>query len=98
MGAALVLDYKSCSLRYFLDQNKATKMTEKHLIKLLYSLLCSLQFLQSANIMHRDIKPANLLVNHDSTISLCDFGFSRTVPEQVTIEGESRCAKKDALD
>jgi len=36
--------------------------------------------MHSAGVMHRDIKPANILVNHDCSIRLCDFGLSRTVP------------------
>lgn len=27
--------------------------------------------------MHRDIKPSNILLNHDYSLKLCDFGLSR---------------------
>ena len=35
------------------------------MVSILYNLLCSLNFLHTANIMHRDIKPANILVDAD---------------------------------
>ena len=27
--------------------------------------------------MHRDLKPSNILLNHDYTVKLCDFGLAR---------------------
>jgi serine/threonine protein kinase len=50
-----------------------------HLKILLYNLLCSLNFLHSANIMHRDVKPGNILVDDFCQVKICDFGLSRTV-------------------
>ena len=43
----------------------------------MFNLLCGLKFIHSAGIMHRDIKPANLLIMHDCTVKICDFGLSR---------------------
>lgn len=50
---------------------------------LMYNLLCSLNYLHSANIVHRDLKPQNLLVDGQCRVMLCDFGLARTLPESV---------------
>lgn len=48
---------------------------------ILYNLLCALNYLHSSNIVHRDIKPQNILVGLDCSVTLCDFGLARTLPE-----------------
>jgi len=50
-------------------------------VKLLYQMLCCLNFMHSAGIIHRDIKPGNFLVDEDLNLKLADFGLSRTVEE-----------------
>ena len=52
--------------------------TEEHLITILYNMLCSVNFLHSANVIHRDLKPANILIDKDCQTLLCDFGLSRS--------------------
>mmetsp|Transcript_6221 Transcript_6221/g.10121 ORF Transcript_6221/g.10121 Transcript_6221/m.10121 type:complete len:165 (+) Transcript_6221:474-968(+) len=56
------------------------RLTESNIIRLVYGLLCSLKFLQTANVLHRDIKPANILVDESWNVRICDFGFARTDP------------------
>ena len=57
-------------------------------------MLCSLNFIHTANLMHRDIKPANLLVDADCKVKLCDFGLSRSVP---TPEAPKRRESRQSL-
>ena len=52
------MDLKS----YILAQNKED-FGEEEIKKILYSILCSLNFVHTANIVHRDLKPANILIN-----------------------------------
>ena len=49
------------------------------MISILYNLLCTLNYVHTANIIHRDIKPANILVNQDCCAKVCDFGLARDV-------------------
>jgi mitogen-activated protein kinase 7 len=75
----LVMNYISTNLDKFLKANQF-KYSEKHIIQILFSLLQSLHFIHSANIMHRDIKPGNLLVTDSLEVVLCDFGLARSMP------------------
>ena len=54
---------------------------EDHVIRLLYSSLCGLNFIHSAGLIHRDIKPANMLITEQCSVKLCDFGLSRTISD-----------------
>ncbi|KAJ9451263.1 Extracellular signal-regulated kinase 1 [Diplonema papillatum] len=53
---------------------------------MLYSMLCGLFAMHSADVMHRDLKPSNILVDSDGTVKLADFGLSRDNPQTVNDE------------
>ena len=57
------------------------EFTDDHIKVVLYNLLCSINFLHSANVVHRDLKPANILIDGDCNILICDYGLSRTLPK-----------------
>ena len=50
-----------------------------HVSKIIFNLLCGLQYIHTANIIHRDLKPANVLIHEDCSVKLCDFGLSRSL-------------------
>lgn len=76
------MQYVESDIKKVLESVKfGTVLTEEHIITILYNILCSFQFLHSANIMHRDIKPDNLLVNSKCEITITDFGLSRPLLE-----------------
>ena len=78
----LVLEKEQMSLDYFFRNKSNKNFGEKHLKLVLYNLLCSMNFVHSANIVHRDLKPANILINKYCQIKLCDFGQARSLPKE----------------
>ena len=52
---------------------------DQKLIKLLKSICDGLGFAHKRGVIHRDIKPANILFRSNCKVTLCDFGFSRTL-------------------
>lgn len=54
----------------------------EHVKCLIYNILCSVNFIHSANLLHRDIKPANILIDDECQVKLCDFGLSRSRAKQ----------------
>ena len=80
----LVMDYTSHDLKKVFT-SKITpdfSFSEQHVITILYNLLCSVKFMHSANIVHRDMKPSNILIDGQCGVKICDFGLSRTLPEE----------------
>lgn len=74
----VVMEYISLDLKSKLETTKVEWSAEE--IKLiLYNMLCTINFIHSANIMHRDIKPANILIQDNCKMKFCDFGLSRTI-------------------
>lgn len=64
-----------------LKKNK--KLSEKEAAIMIKSILKSLEYIHSKNIMHRDLKPENILFKHnidpkivDNNIVIVDFGLA----------------------
>ena len=74
------MPFKEKNLIEVLNENN---LKMQHVKVMFYNLLCSLNYLHSANIVHRDLKPQNVLVDSSCRVSLCDFGLARTLPESV---------------
>ena len=49
----------------------------------MYNMLCSVNYVHSANLIHRDLKPSNFLMNFDCIPKLCDFGLARSIPKNI---------------
>jgi tRNA A-37 threonylcarbamoyl transferase component Bud32 len=56
---------------------KSVYWKEEDLLKVIYSMVDALAFLQNIGICHRDIKPANLFLLDNCEIKVIDFGESK---------------------
>ena len=65
------------SLLDFFRSSKASVLPDTIVNKILYQLLCALNFLSSAKVLHRDLKPGNILIDEDCNVKICDFGLAR---------------------
>jgi serine/threonine protein kinase len=89
----IVMEYMQTDMKKIFQSMQQLDFSEDHMVSILYSLLCSLNFMHTANVMHRDIKPANLLVDADCKVKICDFGLSRSQPVSELPRG--RLSRKD---
>jgi serine/threonine protein kinase len=91
------MDYVESDLKQLMKQIPKVELTEDHVITIMYNILCSLNFLHTANIMHRDIKPSNILIGSECQVKLCDFGLSRTIPLEELIVGKTPRSKAEPV-
>jgi serine/threonine-protein kinase len=58
-------------------------------LKYLDQVLDALNFAHHQHVIHRDIKPANMMLTHDGTVKLMDFGIARSEaePKKLTATG-----------
>jgi len=73
----LVMEYCEQDLASLIDKMK-TPFTEAQIKCLLLQLLDGVRYLHKLYIIHRDIKVSNLLLKHDGTLKIADFGLART--------------------
>ena len=59
----LIMELGDLDMKKLFETMPHTKLSEDHVITVLYNMLCALNFIHSANICHRDLKPANILID-----------------------------------
>lgn len=52
--------------------------------EVLYMIFSGLQYMHNLNVVHRDIKPENILVEHDGTVMIADFGLPSNTSNHLT--------------
>ncbi len=63
-------------------QAKQGPCSEQEVLSWLYPIMETLQELHNRDIVHRDIKPANIILTHNGTTVLVDFGLTRLYDPQ----------------
>lgn len=74
----LVMNFVDADMGSIMESAEDLDLTENHILTMMYNILCSLNFLHTANIMHRDLKPGNILIDSQCVPIICDFGLART--------------------
>jgi serine/threonine-protein kinase len=57
-------------------------LTVEARVRLFLSVLAAVAHAHSHLIVHRDIKPSNILVTHDGTVKLLDFGIAKLLDDE----------------
>lgn len=78
----LILEYASGGT-LFNAMKTEVKFPEPKAAKYIKSMISALRYLHERMIIHRDIKPENLLLGHDDSLKIADFGWSVFEPNSV---------------
>ncbi|MGW7530605.1 protein kinase domain-containing protein [Streptomyces sp. NPDC054783] len=74
----LVMEYvKGSTLLQFVREARITG--PEHALELTAGVLEALDHAHRHGIVHRDIKPANVMLSHEGTVKVMDFGIARSV-------------------
>ena len=69
--------------RYCIEHHLSTRAR----LELFLRAADAVEYAHGRSIVHRDLKPSNILVAHDGTVKLLDFGLARMLEEGITGEG-----------
>lgn len=55
-----------------------TRVHEREACKFFQQIISGMEYVHKLSVVHRDMKPENLLLDHDKSIKIVDFGLSNT--------------------
>lgn len=73
----LVFEWAPCDLKKLFYTPCFIKLEDME--KIMYKILCGLNYIHSCSVLHRDLKPSNILLQDNFSIKICDFGLARSI-------------------
>ena len=84
-------DHLYLSMEYFAGGDLRARMRERldavTALSFVRQMAAALGALHDVGVLHRDVKPGNLLLRHDGTVALIDFGLARQLRLESDITG-----------
>jgi len=77
----LVFEYVDRNLLEILEQYP-NGLDQQLVKRFIYQLCKSIIYIHNNDMIHRDIKPENILITNDLNVKVCDFGFTRSLPQK----------------
>ncbi len=87
-----VLEYYPYDLRQLIYSS--AYLFRHQVRKIMYDIMCGLNYLHARKVLHRDMKPGNVLGNHRGNYCLCDFSLSRGLVA-ITDESYNKIYRED---
>ena len=85
-----ILEYcQNGDLQNYLTKNGPI-FDEKKLLKMLFMMVKSLEYLETIKIAHNDIKPSNFLIDQYGRIKITDFGLTKIVKNEEELSEDFR--------
>ena len=87
-------DHAFIAMEYFEAGDLRTRMKRgikpRDALGILRQMAAALDAIHTAGILHRDLKPGNVMLRHDGTIALIDFGLAKqlSLEAEITATGE----------
>lgn len=79
----ILLDIADNGCIYFYIHSRRG-LPEDLALRYFYQSLAATKYLHDLGIVHRDIKPENILLDSNYNVQLCDFGWARSIVENMS--------------